>query len=120
MTVVVEVEGLELFGRHGVEPEERERGQTFLFDLRLDVGDEALADDLAAAVDYVEVVECVRAVSDRRPFNLLEALAAAVADAIAARFPVERVRVRVRKQEVRPAGLPVAWTAATVERRSRP
>ena len=118
MSVTVEIHGLELFGRHGVEPEERERGQTFLFDLRLEVGDAALSDDIADAVDYVEVVECVRAVSDGRAYNLLEALAAAVADEIAARFPVERVRVRVRKPEVRPAGLTVAWTAATVERPS--
>jgi dihydroneopterin aldolase len=120
VTVVVEVEGLEVFGRHGVEPEEREHGQVFLFDLRLDVGDSALSDELADAVDYVEVAECVREVSDGRVFNLLEPLAAAVADAIAARFPVERVRVRVRKREVRPAGLAVAWTAASVERPSRP
>ena len=59
----------------------------------------------------------MREVSDARRFHLLEALAAAVADAIDERFPVERVRVRVRKREVEPAGLPVAWTAATVERR---
>ena len=118
MTVVVEVEALELHGRHGVEPEEREHGQTFLFDLRLDVGDAALSDEIADAVDYVEVVECVRAVSDGHAYHLLEALAAAVADAIAARFPVECVRVRVRKPEVRPGGLTVSWTAATVERRS--
>lgn len=118
MTVVVEVEGLELFGRHGVEPEERERGQTFLFDLRLEVGDAALSDEIARAVDYVEVVECVRAVSDGHAYHLLEALAAAVADAVAERFPIERVRVRVRKPEVRPAGLTVSWTAASVERPS--
>jgi dihydroneopterin aldolase len=58
----------------------------------------------------------VKGISDGRSFNLLEALASAVADAIVERFPVEQVRVRVRKREVEPAGLQVAWTAATVER----
>jgi dihydroneopterin aldolase len=114
--VIVEVEGLEVFGRHGATDDERARGQTFLYDLRLEVSDEALSDRLENAVDYVEVAELVKEISDGRRFNLLEALAAAVADAIASRFPVERVRVRVRKCEVEPAGLPVAWTAATVER----
>jgi 7,8-dihydroneopterin aldolase/epimerase/oxygenase len=113
--IVVEVEALEIFGRHGVEEEERERGQAFLYDLRLEVPD-ARSDRLEDTVDYVEVAEVVKGVSDARSFNLLEALATAVADALVERFPVERVRVRVRKREVAPAGLPVAWTAATVER----
>jgi 7,8-dihydroneopterin aldolase/epimerase/oxygenase len=114
--IVVEVEGLEIFGRHGVEEEERERGQTFLYDLRLEVSDAAASDQLEDTVDYVAVAELVKEISEARSFNLLEALATAVADAVVERLPVERVRVRVRKREVEPAGLPVAWTAATVER----
>ena len=43
----------------------------------------------------------MREVSDGRRFQLLESLAAAVADALLERFgQVERVRVRVRKPEV--------------------
>ena len=42
----------------------------------------------------------MREVSDGRKYRLLEALAAAVADALLARFPVERVEVRVRKPDV--------------------
>jgi 7,8-dihydroneopterin aldolase/epimerase/oxygenase len=114
--IVVEVEGLELFGRHGVGAEERARGQTFLYDVRLEVTDAARSDLLEDTVDYVAVAELVRDVSDGQQYGLLEALASAVADAIVERFPVERVRVRVRKPEVKPAGLTVAWTAATAER----
>ena len=116
--IVVEVEGLELDGHHGASADEQERGQRFLFDLRLEVSDAALSDRLEDAVDYREVVRCVSEISDGRRFSLLEALAAAVADAIVSRFPVEAVRVRVRKPDVRPAGFAVEWTAATVERRS--
>jgi dihydroneopterin aldolase len=116
--IVVEVTGLELHGHHGASEREQERGQAFLFDLRLEVSDAALSDRIEDAVDYREVVRCVEAVSDGRRFALLEALAAAVADAILERFRVDRVRVRVRKPEVRPAGLSVEWTAATVERPS--
>ena len=114
--IVVEVEGLEVFGRHGVEDLERERGQTLLYDVRLEVSDAAASDRLEDTVDYVAVAELVQEISDARTFNLLEALATAIADTIVERFPVERVRVRVRKRDVEPAGLPVAWTAATVER----
>jgi dihydroneopterin aldolase len=114
--IVVELEGLEIFGRHGAREDERARGQAFLYDLRLEVSDAALSDRLEDAVDYVAVAEVVKEISDGREFHLLEALAAAVADAVRERFAVEHVSVRVRKREVEPAGLPVAWTAATVER----
>ena len=53
-----------------------------------------------------------------RRFNLIEALAAAVADELIERFDVSRVRVRVRKPEVR-LGVPVEYTAATIEREHR-
>src|SRR5262245_59811907 len=114
--IVVEVEGLELFAHHGAGEAERERGQTFLFDVRIEVADVARSDRLADTVDYVAVVELVKEVSDGKPYHLLEALASNVADAVVERFSVERVRVRVRKPYARPAGLPVEWTAATAER----
>jgi dihydroneopterin aldolase len=114
--ILVELYGLEVFGRHGVTEEERERGQTFLFDVQVEVSEAALSDRLEDAVDYNEVAACIQRVSDGQVFSLLEALSAAVADEIVARFPVARVRVRVRKREVRPGDLEVEWTAATVER----
>jgi dihydroneopterin aldolase len=116
MTVTVEVCGLELFGRHGVIEDERREGQRFLFDLWLDVPEEAARSDLLEdAVDYRDVVAVVREVSDGRAFHLLEALADAVAQAVLRRFPVERVRVRVRKPDVRLAA-PVDYAAVSVER----
>lgn len=118
MSLNVEVHGLEVFGNHGAEEDERREGQTFLFDLDLQVSDAALSDRIQDAVDYRVVAARVQAISDEQHFHLLEALAATVADALVAEFPVEAVRVRVRKPGVRSAGVPAEWTAATAERRS--
>jgi 7,8-dihydroneopterin aldolase/epimerase/oxygenase len=117
MTVLVELAGLEIPGRHGATPEEHERDQPFLYDLELEL-QEPKADRLEETVDYREVVELVREVSASEERQLLEALAAAVADALMERFPLERARVRVRKPEVR-LEAPVEWTAASVERSRR-
>lgn len=116
--IEVELAGLRVFGRHGVTEEERERGQDFLYDIRMEVSDAALTDRIEDAVDYRDVADAVRELSETRRFALLEALAAAVADMIVERFGVERVSVRVRKPRVRPAGLEVEWSAATVVRPS--
>jgi len=114
--IEVELAGLRVFGRHGVAAEEREHGQDFLYDIRMAVADRALSDRIEDAVDYREVADAVRRLSTGRQFALLETLAAAVADMIVERFDVERVSVRVRKPAVRPAGLEVEWSAATVVR----
>ncbi len=103
--IAVHVHDLRLFGRHGVGDEERERGQEFLFDVDLEVGERGTSDRLGDAVDYAEVARTVQEVSDARSYALLEALASAVADELERRFAPERLRVRVRKPEVLPAGL---------------
>ena len=114
--MILELDGLEIPGRHGVEGEERREDRPFLYDIQLEVGEAGLTDRIEEAVDYREVATCVRDVSDARQFHLLEALAAAVADALVERFPVEHARVRVRKPN--PPGLRAAFSAATVERSS--
>lgn len=113
--ITVEVRDLRVFGRHGVHEEERERGQDFLFDVELEVGERGTSDRLEDAVDYVAVAHVVREISNAKQYALLEALASAVADELVERFAPERVRVRVRKPEVRPAGLE-GTVGATVTR----
>jgi dihydroneopterin aldolase len=117
--VFIEVQGLELRGFHGATPQERKKGQRFLFDIWLVAHDAGIrTDQLADTVDYTQVVSCVKEVSDSRRYNLIEALAAAIADTIVERFDVSRVRVRVRKPEV-VLEAPAEHTSATVERARR-
>jgi dihydroneopterin aldolase len=107
----IELRGIEVFGRHGVNESERREGQPFLFDVTLEVG-EPSEDAIGATVDYREVRDCVRELSDARAYNLLESLAAAVADRLLSRFGATAVWVRVRKPGI-------AWAeyaAASVER----
>ena len=112
--MILELEGLAVFGRHGVLEEERRDGQEFLYDIALDVGDAGASDRIEDAVDYREVADCVREVSDGRDFNLIEALASAIADALLERFPVRSVRVRVTKTN--PADVGARYAIVTVER----
>jgi dihydroneopterin aldolase len=112
--VIVELHGLEVFGRHGVLEEEKRDGQTFVYDVEVDVI-EPVSDTIDEAVDYRLIADCVKAVSGSRSFDLIETLAAAIADALVVRFPVSQARVRVRKPQ--PAGIAAEWSAATAERR---
>lgn len=108
----IELTGIELRGFHGVLGHEREEGQRFRFDVEVEVAEPA-EDDIDAAVDYRDLVACVREVSDRQAFQLLETLAAAVADELKRRFPLGRVRVRVAKPDLELEG---GRAAVAVER----
>jgi dihydroneopterin aldolase len=103
--ITVELRSLRVFGHHGVHSHEKENGQDFLFDVDLEVGDRGASDKLADAVDYSAVARTVKGVSDARSYDLLEALATAVADELLARFSPQRVLVRITKPDVKPGGL---------------
>ena len=117
--MTIELHGIELHGFHGVLEQERREGQRFLVDVDLDLSDEraAATDRIEDALDYRDVVSTVGEVSQAGAYHLLEAFATAIAEALVARFPVTRVRVRVRKPDVVLAH-PVDHAAAVVERRT--
>jgi dihydroneopterin aldolase len=114
--MIVELAGLHVFGYHGVEEDEQRLGQMFLFDVTLEVGNRGANDNLADAIDYTEVASAIRELSGAERFDLLEALATRTVDMLMERFRPERATVRVRKPQVKPAGMSVDYSAVTVER----
>ena len=93
--------------RHGVNDWEKAEPQRFEVDVELavDVQPAGLEDDLARTVDYRGVYDVTRQVVESTTFNLIEALAEAIAHEVLGGQPlVQEVVVRVRKPEVRLGG----------------
>jgi dihydroneopterin aldolase len=93
--------------RHGVADWEKVEAQRFEVDveLALDVQPAGLEDDLARTVDYRGIYDTTRQVVESTTFNLIEALAEAIAhEVLGGHQLVEEVVVRVRKPEVRLGG----------------
>lgn len=92
------IEGLQLFGHHGVSAAERQRGQCFSLDIELEF-DFPARDELAQTIDYVRVIEIVQTVNEACSFQLLESFAQAVAARVLGDFSLaQRVRVRAGKR----------------------
>jgi dihydroneopterin aldolase len=95
--------GMRFSGRHGVLPSEKVEPQPFEVDLVLhaDLAPAAASDDLAMTIDYGPLFDLVGGIVEgERSFDLIEALAGAIARAVlAATDPtrVDTVEVRVRK-----------------------
>ena len=110
------IQGLEVYGHHGVTSEEKVLGQRLLFDVRLtmDGCDAAETDDVVDTVDYTEVLDVVVDVATTQSFSLLERLARATAETILRRFPVDEVWVQVTKPHP-PVACALASVGAAVE-----
>lgn len=96
----IRVEGIAVYGRHGVLPEEETLGQRFYLglDAELDLAPAGRADDVALTVSYADLTAIAVAVATERRFRLIEALAETIAQEILAGFPaIAAITVRVDK-----------------------
>lgn len=96
--------GMRFEARHGVLPQEKVTPQRFEVDLVLhaDLAPAARTDDLETTVDYTALFELVQAIVTGPSFDLIEALAGAIARAVLVateRTLVDAVEVRVRKPD---------------------
>lgn len=94
--------GMRFMARHGVLGHEKVEPQPFEVDLVLhaDLELAAISDELADTVDYGILLDTVTGIVTGRSFNLIEALAGAIAhDVLESTDPqlVDAVEVRVRK-----------------------
>ena len=109
--------GIAASGRHGANPGEKDQPQDFVVDLDVEV--EVARDDLDATADYRELIRTARDTVAGESFDLLEALAAAVASAVAAHPGVARATAIVHKPAAaRSNDVQGVAAAATVEGRS--
>ena len=112
------ISGISATGFHGVFPEERRDGQSFIVDviLKFDLAPAGESDDLTKTVNYATVAEAVVEEITGEPVSLIETLATQISSRLLTDFPlVVTVVVTVHKPS---APLDVKFTdiAVTIER----
>lgn len=115
--------GLRVTGHHGVFRHERRDGQVFVIDMTLwlDLADAAATDDLHRTVDYGELAALAAGIVGGPPRDLIETVAAEIADAVMQRFArvlVHAVEVTVHKPQA-PIPLEFDDVAVTARRSVR-
>jgi 7,8-dihydroneopterin aldolase/epimerase/oxygenase len=113
----IEIRGLRAHGHHGVFDDERRHGQLFVVDLVLecDLSRPAASDALEDTVDYGALAERVGAAVAGTRFDLIEALAAHLADLVLEAPEVGAVTVRVAKPDA-PVAVDVDEVAVALRR----
>lgn len=97
---LIHMEGFAVHGLHGVLEDEKRDGHTFLVDCRLQVDTRSAGrdDDLLRTVSYADVAEIVHRVISSPSVDLIETLAARIAEQTFAAHPLVRaMTVRINK-----------------------
>ncbi|HEX3648648.1 MAG TPA: dihydroneopterin aldolase [Pseudonocardiaceae bacterium] len=119
MTDRVTLTGLRVRGRHGVFEHERRDGQDFLVDVTvwIDLEQAAATDELSDTLNYGELAERAAAIVGGEPRNLIETVAAEVADSVMRDERAHAVEVTIHKPS---APIPLTFADVSVTaRRSR-
>lgn len=119
MTDRIELRGLTVRGNHGVFDHERRDGQDFVIDVTvwLDLSAAAASDDLADTVDYGGLAQRAADIVAGPPCDLIETVAAGIAEDVMNDERVETVEVVVHKPQ---APIPLTFAdVAVVARRTR-
>jgi dihydroneopterin aldolase len=115
----IELRGLIVRGRHGVFDHERRDGQDFVIDITvwIDLADAAASDELADTYDYGVLAARAADVVGGTPRNLIETVAAEIAEDVMNDERVHAAEVVVHKPQ---APIPLTFAdVAVVARRSR-
>jgi len=115
----IQLRGLTVRGHHGVLEHERRDGQDFVVDVTvwIDLDAAAASDDLRDTVDYGELARRVSDIVGGPARNLIETVAADVAEDVMRDQRIDAVEVVVHKPQ---APIPLAFNdVSVVARRSR-
>jgi dihydroneopterin aldolase len=119
MTDRIELRGLSVRGNHGVFDHERRDGQDFIADITvwIDLANAAASDDLEDTFDYGVLAQRAAEIIGGPARNLIETVAAEIADDVMVDQRVHAVEVVVHKPQ---APIPLTFAdVAVVARRSR-
>ena|SRR5215831_18845639 len=112
------IDAIEFYAYHGASDEEQAVGHRYSVDVELgvDIRKAAQTDALEDTVNYSQVAKRIVSVGTSDQFRLLESLAARLAGVVLDEFPIESVKLRVRKISP-PMNVIAATAGVEIERR---
>lgn len=112
------VKNLKIFAYHGVNPEEKQDGQNFVFDITafLNLSVPCMTDDVNDTVSYAKIIKSVTRIATSEKNDLLEHVAERVADGLFEDFPkIQRLCITLKKPEA-PIKADFDYVAVEIER----
>ena len=115
----ISIQGLEVYAKHGVYPEENTLGQKFVVsvDMYMSTRKAGLADDLFLSVNYGEVCHFINEFMTKHTWKLIETVAERLAQVLLSTYTlIEQVDLKIEKPWA-PIGLPLSSVSVSISRR---
>lgn len=115
------VKNLKIYAYHGVNPEEKEDGQNFIFDIiaSLDLDTPCKSDDVNDTVSYAKIIKSVTRIATSEKNDLLERVAERVANSLFEDFPkIQKLKITLKKPEA-PIKADFDYVAVEIERKRK-
>lgn len=96
------IKGLKLFAYHGVNEEEKQVGQNFIFDIvvHIDRKNVRFNDLIESTVSYSQIIKILKSTVTQSKFDLIETVAEVVAKKLIDKFDsICKIEVEVKKPE---------------------
>ena len=99
---VIKLEGMVFYGYHGVNEEEKIKGQKFVVDIDLfcDLRMAGKSDNLTDTINYSSVYKITKEILEGKSQNLIESVAEKVANSILRNWPEITVKIKISKPDV--------------------
>lgn len=112
------IKDMEVYGYHGVYPEEKKLGQMFLVsvEMNVDLGAAVYVDNLECTVDYGQVCDHIKQVITEKSYDLIEAVAIAVIEKLFEKHPAVYAVKALIKKPWAPLGHHLKYVAVELER----
>ena len=96
------LKGMRFFGFHGVHNVERKTGQYFLVNLECitNLQKAGISDKLEDTINYSDIYQKVRKITEGTPRNLLETVAEEIADVLISDYPIIKVTIKISKPDL--------------------
>ena len=94
------IKNLKLYGYHGVNPQEKIKGQYFVFNVEISITKDSFKgkDDLSETVNYSKAIDIIKEINTSYKFDLIETLAEEISQNISRLSSfISKVRTRVEK-----------------------
>lgn len=114
----IRIENLEVYGRHGVLPEEQALGQKFLVSavLYLSTREAGRTDDLTKTINYAQVCQQIKALMENNCYKLIETVAEEIATLLLTSYDsLREVEIEIKKPWA-PILLPIETVSIGIRR----
>ena len=93
---------MRFYGFHGLHDEERKTGQYFLVNLECitNLRKAGISDNLEDTVNYSDIYQKIREITEGTPRNLMETVAEEIADVLISDYPIKKATIKISKPDL--------------------